>query len=92
MDLLERTDVRIHFPAGAESKDGPSAGVTIVTVLVSFRYIYLLQSVGKAVLVSVNPKYFSFLLAQSEGSDVTLSSTGCVMWLSSVAFATQRDT
>ena len=39
MDLLERTDVHIHFPAGAVGKDGPSAGVTIVAVLVSlFRY------------------------------------------------------
>lgn len=48
VDLLERTDVHIHFPAGAVGKDGPSAGVTIVTVLVSlFRYIYLLQSVGR---------------------------------------------
>ena len=47
VDLLERTDVHIHFPAGAVGKDGPSAGVTIVTVLVSlFRYIYLSQSVG----------------------------------------------
>ncbi|XP_073234258.1 lon protease homolog 2, peroxisomal-like isoform X1 [Porites lutea] len=35
IDLLERTDVHIHFPAGAVGKDGPSAGVTIVTVLVS---------------------------------------------------------
>lgn len=51
MDLLERTDVHIHFPAGAVGKDGPSAGVTIVTVLVSlFRYMYLLYSVGKTVL------------------------------------------
>ncbi|KAJ7360519.1 Lon protease-like protein 2 [Desmophyllum pertusum] len=35
VDLLERTDVHIHFPAGAVGKDGPSAGVTIVSVLVS---------------------------------------------------------
>ncbi|XP_068694451.1 lon protease homolog 2, peroxisomal-like [Montipora foliosa] len=35
VDLLERTDVHIHFPAGAVGKDGPSAGVTIVAVLVS---------------------------------------------------------
>ncbi|XP_074617102.1 lon protease homolog 2, peroxisomal-like isoform X2 [Acropora palmata] len=41
-DLLERTDVHIHFPAGAVGKDGPSAGVTIVAVLVSlFRLVAL---------------------------------------------------
>jgi len=34
-DLLESNDVHVHFPAGAISKDGPSAGVTIATVLVS---------------------------------------------------------
>ena len=34
-DLLEKQDVHIHFPAGAVGKDGPSAGVTVVTALVS---------------------------------------------------------
>ncbi|KAF8787450.1 Lon protease like protein [Argiope bruennichi] len=34
-DLMENTDIHIHFPAGAVGKDGPSAGVTIFIVLVS---------------------------------------------------------
>ncbi|RWS29489.1 Lon protease-like protein: peroxisomal [Leptotrombidium deliense] len=34
-DLMENTDIHIHFPAGAVGKDGPSAGITIVTALTS---------------------------------------------------------
>ncbi|XP_059939555.1 lon protease homolog 2, peroxisomal [Mesoplodon densirostris] len=34
-DLLENTDIHLHFPAGAVTKDGPSAGVTIATCLAS---------------------------------------------------------
>src|SRR5271165_3689766 len=34
-DFLEKSDIHIHIPAGSMPKDGPSAGVTMFTALVS---------------------------------------------------------
>lgn len=35
LDLFEKNDLHIHFPAGATPKDGPSAGVTLTTSIAS---------------------------------------------------------
>jgi len=41
---FERSDIHLHIPAGAQPKDGPSAGVTMATALVSLMTGKLVRS------------------------------------------------
>lgn len=34
-NIFDHLDIHIHFPAASTPKDGPSAGVTIISALVS---------------------------------------------------------
>lgn len=54
---LQSTDIHIHFPEGSTQKDGPSAGVTITTALLSLALNEpVLKNVGMTGEISLNGK------------------------------------
>ena len=48
-ELFEQNDIHIHVPEGAVNKDGPSAGVTITTALIS---LFINQKVAKNIAMT----------------------------------------
>ena len=46
---IEKIDLHIHFPAGAVPKDGPSAGITITTALLS---LFLKKSIAPSLAMT----------------------------------------
>ncbi|KAJ3253763.1 hypothetical protein HK103_000355 [Boothiomyces macroporosus] len=54
---INESDIHIHLPAGATPKDGPSAGVTIITALVSmFKNQTILPSIAMTGEVTLSGK------------------------------------
>lgn len=57
LDFLQHTDIHIHFPEGSTPKDGPSAGITITTALVSLALGKPIpQDIGMTGEISLNGK------------------------------------
>lgn len=55
--FLEEQDIHIHFPEGSTPKDGPSAGITITTALISLALDAPIQpDIGMTGEISLNGK------------------------------------
>lgn len=57
VDFLQNCDIHIHFPEGSTPKDGPSAGITITSALLSLALKKPIgQDIGMTGEISLNGK------------------------------------
>jgi ATP-dependent Lon protease len=57
VDFIEEKDIHIHFPEGSTPKDGPSAGITITSALISLALDKpLIPEIGMTGEISLNGK------------------------------------
>lgn len=86
LKVPEAFDVHLHMPAGAQKKDGPSAGVTMVCALVS---LLTGACVSPGVAMTGEVRVFLFVCLASLGTDMCVCV--CVDHAERIRYACGRD-